>query len=679
MAPAPVVPAAIAGPVVTESVATASAVTASVTTDLGMHSVPQRLRLPQHANIDAILRERLAVEPDATLAEVAPTGAEVIEAAPKKLRFVGLARFPKIGVRTKKAQQAKRGSGWTKVSVSGFNDQVVAVAKGLVALGIEPGQSVGIMSRTRYEWTLLDFAAWAAGAVPVPIYETSSAEQVEWVLTDAEVRLLVVENDANAATVAQVRANAPACREVLTLDNGAIDALVAWGADVPDAEIERRRRIANLDSLATIIYTSGTTGKPKGVELTHGNFATLALNTVAEVPEVFNGMGRALLFLPLAHVFARFIEVIAVAGSSVLGHSPDIANMTRDLQAFKPTYLLGVPRVFEKVYNAAEQSSAAEKARPYFNWATRVAIAYSRALDTPKGPSFWLKFQHVFADGLVYSKLRDRLGGRVTHSVSGGGPLGERLGHFYRGLGLNILEGYGLTETTAPTSFNRPDANRIGSVGQMLPGCSVKTAPDGEILLKGPHVFRGYRNNPEATAEAFDAEGWFRTGDLGRIDADGFVHITGRKKEIIVTAGGKNVAPAVLEDRVRAHALVSQCVVVGDNRPFIGALITLDPDGLAGWLTMHDKPAMSVDEAMRDADVRASIETAVARANEAVSKAESIRKWDFLPGDFTIENGYLTPSMKVKRAEVLRDFDYAVTDLYEDTRVPSVAAVPAAA
>ncbi|GAB2473578.1 AMP-dependent synthetase/ligase [Xylanimonas ulmi] len=599
-------------------------------------TTPLRLCVPPSVNIDAILRERLRAEPDAVLAEV------------------------------------RRGDAWEPVTVAEFDAQVTAVAKGLVALGVDPGDTVGILSRTRYEWTLLDFAAWAAGAVPVPIYETSSAEQVHWILANSGISLLVVESDANAATVASVRDRAPMCREVLVLDPqdggaGAIAALTAAGAHVPDAEVERRRRLATTDDLATIIYTSGTTGRPKGVELTHGNFTLTALNTVADVPEVFNGQGRAMLFLPLAHVFARFIEVIAVAGGSVLGHCPDVRDLVASLKQFQPTYVLGVPRIFEKVYNAAEQSSAAEKARGYFNWATAVAIAYSRALDTPRGPSLWLRFQRLFADGLVYSKLRGQFGGKAKYAVSGGGPLGERLGHFYRGVGINIIEGYGLTECTAPTSVNRPGGTRIGSVGTPLPGCSARIAEDGEILLRGPHIFRGYHNDPAATAEAFDGE-WFRTGDLGAIDEDGFLSITGRKKEIIITAGGKNVAPAVLEDRVRAHALVSQCVVVGDNRPFIGALITLDPEGLAGWLTMHGKPSMTVEQAMTDPDVLASLDAAVARANEAVSKAESIRKHRLLTGDFTIANGYLTPSMKVKRAVVLADFADDVEALYSAGR-----------
>lgn len=656
-------------------------------------SRPPIVEVSPDTNIDSILRRRLELEPNATIAQVSREVS--LRAIPVKDHDPVLEVFePKApkhrgrklwgGKRGRHRQGAIKPSVWVKVSVAEFNAQVVAVAKGLVALGIQPGQTVGIMSRTRYEWTLLDFAIWAAGAVPVPIYETSSAEQVEWILTDADIHLLIVENAKNAATAATAIAKAGLNTKVLIIEDdvphpdaehhgNAIGMLTAGGFQVPDAEIERRRRLAGVDDLATIIYTSGTTGRPKGAELTHGNFTTLSLNTVAEIPQVFNGMGKAILFLPLAHVFARFIEVVAIAGGSVLGHSPDIANLTKDLTSFRPTYLLGVPRVFEKVYNTAEHASAAEKARPYFNWATRVSIAYSRAMDTAAGPSLWLRFQHLFADGLIYSKLRDKLGGRVKYAVSGGSPLGERLGHYYRGLGVNILEGYGLTETTAPTSVNRPTAERVGSVGQMLPGCSVRIAEDGEVQLKGSHIFRGYHNNPEATAEAFTDDGWFRTGDLGRLDEDGFLYITGRKKEIIVTAGGKNVAPAVLEDRIRAHALVSQAVVVGDNRPFIGALITLDQEGLDSWLKMHHKPKMSTLDAMQDPEVRNSIDHAIQRANEAVSQAESIRKWEFIPGDFTVENDYLTPSMKVKRNLVLRDFANHVDDLYIDRREPAPA------
>ncbi|WP_336708717.1 AMP-dependent synthetase/ligase [Oerskovia sp. USHLN155] len=556
------------------------------------------------------------------------------------------------------------GAPWKTLSAREVDTDVVSVAKGLVALGIEPGDHVGIMSRTRYEWTLLDWAAWAAGAVPVPLYETSSAEQVQWILSDAAVKLLVVESAANAATVAEVREQAPELRDVFVIDDGGIAALKAAGKDVSDDEIARRRGLANLTDVATIIYTSGTTGRPKGAELTHENFYSLTVNAVEALPEVFaEANGRTLLFMPLAHVFARFIGVLVVAGGTVLGHTPDTKTLLEDLGEFKPTYILSVPRVFEKVYNSSEQKAAAGGKVKIFHWAAATAIAWSRALDDPKGPGLGLKVQHKVADALVYKKLRAALGGQTKWAVSGGAPLGERLGHFYRGIGVRILEGYGLTESTAPTSVNRPTATKIGTVGPQLPGCGARIAEDGEILLQGHHVFRGYHNNPQATADAF-VDGWFRTGDLGSLDEDGFLRITGRKKEIIVTAGGKNVAPAVLEDRIRAHALVSQCVVVGDGQPFIGALVTLDPEGLPGWLAMHGKEPMSVDAAALDVDVLAALDTAVDRANKAVSRAESIRKFTILATDFTVENGYLTPSLKVKRNVVLKDFSVEVDAIY---------------
>ncbi|KRC35637.1 MULTISPECIES: AMP-dependent synthetase/ligase [Oerskovia] len=556
------------------------------------------------------------------------------------------------------------GAPWKTLTAREVDADVVSVAKGLVALGIQPGEHVGIMSRTRYEWTLLDWATWAAGAVPVPLYETSSAEQVQWILSDAGVRLLVVESPAHAATVEEVRAQAPELGQVFVIDDGGIAALKEAGKDVSDDEIARRRGLANLADVATIIYTSGTTGRPKGAELTHENFYSLTVNAVKALPEVFaEANGRTLLFMPLAHVFARFIGVLVVAGGTVLGHTPDTKTLLEDLGEFKPTYILSVPRVFEKVYNSSEQKAAAGGKVKIFHWAAATAIAYSRALDDPKGPGIGLKLQHKVADALVYKKLRAALGGQTKWAVSGGAPLGERLGHFYRGIGVRILEGYGLTETTAPTSVNRPTATKIGTVGPQLPGCGARIAEDGEILLKGHHVFRGYHNNPQATQDAF-VDGWFRTGDLGSLDADGFLRITGRKKEIIVTAGGKNVAPAVLEDRIRAHALVSQCVVVGDGQPFIGALMTIDPEGLPGWLAMHGKEPMTVEAAAIDVDVLAALDTAVDRANKAVSRAESIRKFTILTTDFTVENGYLTPSLKVKRNVVLQDFSVEVDAIY---------------
>ena len=552
---------------------------------------------------------------------------------------------------------------WIPISGREFDAEVVAVAKGLVARGVEVGQSVGIMSRTRYEWTLLDFAVWAAGAVPVPLYETSSAEQVQWILTDADVRLLVVETADHAATVAEVRAEAPALGDVLVLDDGAIEELVRQGSDVPDEEIVRRRAVATTSDIATIIYTSGTTGRPKGAELTHGNFVSLSRNAVARLGQVCPPGSRTLLFMPLAHVFARFIEVLIVPAGAILGHAPDTKNLVADLASFQPTFILSVPRVFEKVYNSSEQKAAAGGKSAIFQRAAKTAIVYSRALDTPRGPSPWLRLQHKVADVLVLSKIRKALGGRAEWAISGGAPLGERLGHFYRGVGLHVLEGYGLTETTAPATVSLPDATKIGTVGPPLPGLGIRIASDGEILIKGDGVFVGYHNNPAATAEAFE-EGWFRSGDLGSMDEDGYLRITGRKKEIIVTAAGKNVAPAVLEDRLRAHPIVSQVVVVGDQRPFIGALVTLDPEGLPGWLSTHDLPAMDVAAAAQHPEVLAALQRAVDRANKAVSRAESIRKFSVLTSDFTVDNAYLTPSLKVKRNRVLADFSSEIDDLY---------------
>ena len=562
--------------------------------------------------------------------------------------------------------KTQQDSPWIPLTAREFDAEIVAVAKGLVARGVEPGDRVGIMSRTRYEWSLLDWAVWAAGAVPVPLYETSSAEQVLWILTDADVSLLVVESAAHAAVVEEIRAEVPHLREVLVLDDGALETVVAGGATTPDAEISRRRGLAVLSDVATVIYTSGTTGRPKGVELTHGNFYELTVNTVADLNEVVSEPGaRTLLFMPLAHVFARFIEVLCVPAGAVLGHSPSTATLLEDLASFRPTFILAVPRVFEKVYNSAEQKAAAAGKGSIFQRAAKTSIVYSRALDTPRGPSPWLRLQHKVADVLVLHRLRNALGGQARWAISGGAPLGERLGHFYRGLGLNVLEGYGLTETTAPATVNRPGrGTKIGTVGLPLPGSGVRIAADGEIEVKGVQVFRGYHANEAATAESLH-DGWFRTGDLGSLDDEGYLRITGRKKEIIVTAGGKNVAPAVLEDRIRAHPLVSQVVVVGDQRPFIGALITLDPEGVPGWLAAHGKPEMSLTEAAQDADVLASLDKAVEKANKAVSRAESVRKYRILETDLTIANGYLTPKLSIRRNEVLKAFAGEVDALYD--------------
>lgn len=561
---------------------------------------------------------------------------------------------------------------WTAQTAREFEVEVVAVAKGLVAQGVEPGASVGIMSRTRYEWTLLDWAIWAAGAVSVPLYETSAAKQVQWIASDSAVQLMVVETAEHAKLVRGVQKKLPDLLDVFTIDDGGIDALVAAGAEVPDAEIERRRGLANLDDIATIIYTSGTTGRPKGAELTHENFYSLSVNAVEKLNVVVSEPGsRTLLFMPLAHVFARFIGVLAVPAGAILGHTPDTATLLPDLASFKPTFILSVPRVFEKVYNSSEQKAVAGGKGKIFYWAASTSIAYSRAMDAPGGPNLWLRVQHKLATALVLKKIRAALGGRAQWAISGGAALGERLGHFYRGLGLNVLEGYGLTETTAPTTVSLPGATKIGTVGPPLPGCAVKLDHDGEILIQGIHVFRGYRNNPQATEEAF-TDGWFRSGDLGSLDADGYLQITGRKKEIIVTAAGKNVAPAALEDRVRSHALVSQCVVVGDARPFVAAIITLDAEALPSWLSAQGKSALTLTQALDDADVLASIDKAVTRANKRVSRAESIRKFSILDSDFTVENGYLTPSLKVRRNLVLEDFASHVEALYSDSQSSSI-------
>jgi long-chain acyl-CoA synthetase len=588
-------------------------------------STPRGVTVDPSSNLNDLLARRVADRPDAPLFEV-----------PRDGEFVA-------------------------VTAREFADRVLAVAKGLLARDLPAGASVGIMSHTRYDWSVLDWACWAAGLVPVPIYETSSAEQVRWTLTDADVRLLVVEDDDMASRAAAVRGDAPALDDVLVLDHGALDTLAGSGGHVADEEVAARSRAAMLDDVATIIYTSGTTGQPKGVELTHGNFVELCLDTIARMGEVLSDDARTLLFMPMAHVFARFISVVVVPAGAVLAHSPDTRTLLADLAAFRPTFLLAVPRVFEKVYNASEQQAAERRRARIFGWAADTAVAWSRSLDTG-GPGPLLRARHAVADRLVLRRLRAALGGRTRWAISGGAPLGERLGHFYRGVGVTVLEGYGLTETTAPVTVNVPDHVVVGSVGPPLPGCAIRIDAAGEVLVRGTGVFHRYHGDDDATAQAFD-DGWFRTGDLGSLEG-GVLRITGRAKELIVTAGGKNVAPAVLEDRVRAHALVSQCVVVGDGRPFIGALVTLDAEALPGWLAVRGRPALDVARAAQDPDVLAALQQAVDHANDAVSRAESIREFRVLDTDFTVENGYLSNKLGVKRFLVLQDFAADVDALY---------------
>jgi long-chain acyl-CoA synthetase len=555
------------------------------------------------------------------------------------------------------------GEGWHDVTAAQFRHDVEDVARGLLAAGVTAGDRVGLMSRTRYEWTVVDFAIWTAGGITVPVYETSSAEQIAWILSDSGCVACVVETPAHAAAVSSVRDRLPALTDVWQIDAGGLADLTKAGADVPDDELAGRREQAGPHDVATLIYTSGTTGRPKGCELTHANFMTLCDNTVARLGDVVSADGAStLLFLPLAHVFARFIQVLAITAGARMGHTADVKNLLPDLEAFQPTFVLSVPRVFEKIYNSAEQTAEADGKGRIFGLAAATAIAWSEA-QQDAGAGVWLKARHRLFDRLVYSRLRARLGGKVQYAVSGGAPLGARLGHFFRGAGITVLEGYGLTETTAPSTVNRPDAIKIGTVGQPLPGVTIRIAPDGEVLIKGGNVLRGYWANPQATADAVQ-DGWFRTGDLGELDADGFLAITGRKKEIIVTAGGKNVAPTVLEDRIRAHALVSQALVVGDGKPFIAALLTLDAEMLPTWAANRGKAGLTVEQAVEDPEVLSELQRAVDEANAAVSKAESIRKFRVLLVDFTEESGHLTPSLKLKRNLVMKDFGDQVEELY---------------
>jgi long-chain acyl-CoA synthetase len=554
--------------------------------------------------------------------------------------------------------------GWQNVTAREFDAQVRAVAKGLIAAGVEFGDRVALMARTRYEWTIFDFAIWYAGGVVVPIYETSSAEQVEWILSDSGAVGIVVEHDLHGAMVDQIRANTPELQHVWRIDGGAIRHLTESGVGVSDDVVADRRARLEPSTLATLIYTSGTTGRPKGCELTHGNFLFECGNVVNSAKDLFLAPGAStLLFLPLAHVFGRMIQIGCIYSGTVLAHCGDVTKLMVDLGSFKPRFLLSVPRVFEKVYNGAVAKAEAEGKGKIFGKAVAVAIEYSEALDKGR-PALGLKFKHALFDKLVYTKIRHLLGGQVTHCISGGAPLGARLGHFYRGIGIDVMEGYGLTETTAGATLNVTNAFRVGSVGRPVPGQSVRIEEDGEVLLKGGIVMSGYWKNPSATSEAISSDGWFRTGDLGRLDDEGFLYIVGRKKEIIVTAAGKNVAPAVLEDRIRAHPLVSQCVVVGDAKPYIGALITIDQEALPGWLGARGKEGMSIEQVAKDADLLAEIQIAVNEGNKAVSQAESIRKFSILNTDFTVENDYLTPSMKVKRNVITKDFSADIEALY---------------
>nr|WP_206024227.1 long-chain fatty acid--CoA ligase [Rhodococcus sp. 14C212] len=557
---------------------------------------------------------------------------------------------------------------WVSVTAAEFAAQVRGVAKGLMASGIELGDRVAILASTRYEWVLIDYAIWAAGGCTVAIYETSSADQAQWILEDSGTSLLVVENDDHARTVAAVAEAAPALREVLQIEGaagtkGAVDELIARGAAITDEQLEERRHQVRAESPATLIYTSGTTGRPKGVQLTHSNLWAEAAAVKLALPNSMVSGKRTLLFLPLAHVFAREISFGAFEHGVTVAHTSDLTTLLDQLGEFKPNFILSVPRVFEKVYNSAKQKAYDGGKGKIFEKASDTAIAYSEALDKGR-PGLGLKIKHAVFDKLVYGKLRAALGGECEQAVSGGAALGARLGHFFRGVGIPIFEGYGLTETTGGVTINTPEHQRVGSVGRPVNGHAARIAEDGELLLKGPAVFGGYWKNEKATAESI-VDGWFHTGDIGKIDEDGFVHITGRKKELIVTAGGKNVAPAVLEDALRAHPLISQVIVVGDAKPFIGALVTLDPEALPGWKERHGIPADApVSELLKNPDLIAEIDAAVAEGNKKVSNPEQIKKYRILEVDFTIETGELTPTLKLKRNVIHEAHGTAIEAIY---------------
>ncbi|MCU1349285.1 MAG: long-chain-fatty-acid-CoA ligase [Acidobacteria bacterium] len=559
------------------------------------------------------------------------------------------------------------GGGWKDVTAAEFHRQVIALAKGLVAAGIQPGDKIGLMSKTRYEWTLIDFATWFAGAVLVPIYETSSPTQVQWNMSDSGAIAVFLETAEMHARFDEVHPELPLINTVWQLHLGDLDKLAAAGRDVPDEEIERRRRIAKGSDIGTLIYTSGSTGRPKGCVLTHSNFVELSRNSAEALKDVLQQPGGAstLLFITTAHVFARFIAALCVTGGVKVGHQADTKQLLPALASFKPTFLLAVPRVFEKVYNSAEQKAESGGRGKIFRAAAEVAVEHSKAVEAGSVP-FGLKLKFALYDRLVYSKLRAAMGGRVKFAVSGSAPLGSHLGHFFHSLGIKILEGYGLTETTAPATVNRPDSFRIGTVGPALPGVDVRLADDGEIQVRGINVFKEYWKNPEATAEAFQ-DGWFRTGDIGSFDADGFLTITGRKKEIIVTAGGKNVSPAALEDPIRANPLVSQVIVVGDQKPFISALVTLDTEMLPTWLGNNGEDKdMTLAEASVNPAVHAEIQRAIDHANSGVSRAESIRKFVVLATELSEASGHLTPKLSIKRNVILADFADVIDGLYSD-------------
>ena len=560
---------------------------------------------------------------------------------------------------------------WAPVTWREFVGQVRGIAAGFIAAGILPGDRVALMSRTSFEWTVLDYAILTAGAVTVPIYPTSSLEQIEWILGDSGAVAVVVETDGHADMVAAARPGLPILAHVWQIGGGRFGGLPdikARGARVTPEQVEERRRTRRADDIAEIVYTSGTTGRPKGCVLSHGNIVANARNCMQNdgFERVFNEHASTLLFLPLSHSYAQLIQYGAIYSRTVLGLA-DMAEAAAELPAYKPTTVLSVPRLWQKAYNSARHKADAEGHGKIFARAEAAAIAYSEALDHG-GPGLALRLEHMLFDRLVYGKLRAALGGRVQYSWSAAAPLGTRLGHFFRGCGVNVLEGYGLTETSPATNSNTLDAQKIGTVGRPIPGCTIRIAADGEILVKGHMVFQGYWNDEGATKEMIDDDGWLHTGDIGVLDDEGFLAITGRKKDLIITAAGKNVAPAVLEDRLRSHWLVSECLVVGDAKPYIGALVAGDPEAFAQWKADHGKPeTASIADLHDDPALRAEIQAAVDDANKAVSHAEAIKKFVILGEEFTEAGGQLTPTLKARRYVITEQYAVQIAALYKDT------------
>ena len=554
------------------------------------------------------------------------------------------------------------GDRFVDVSTKDMLSRIEPLAAGLIAKGLDKGDRVAIYAGTRLEFTLAQYAIWMAGGVPVTVYETSSADQVKWIMSDSGCRMIFCENDELSAVVSAAAGELPELQEVFVIDSGGMTDLAQAATETSQAELPSRIASISHDDLALLIYTSGTTGMPKGCMLTHYNFIWDVRQVMHEMHDLFTEGNSTLMFLPLAHSFAQVVQVGCVSTGVPIGFSTGTPQLVEELAMFRPRWVFSVPRVFEKVYNTAKARADADGKGSIFDLAVKTAISYARQ-DQAGSIKLTTRLAHGLFNKLVYGKLRDIFGGRLEYAISGGAALGDRLGFFYKGLGITVLEGYGLTETTAATFFNRPDDIRIGTVGRPASGGSVAIADDGEVLIKGGCVFRGYWKNERATAEVFDDDGWFHSGDIGEIDSDGYLSITGRKKELIVTAGGKNVAPAVLEDRMRAHALISQCMVVGDGQPFISALVTIDPDTYPDWAKEHDKP-VNVMEALTDDDLRAEIQNAVDDANKAVSKAESVRTFRILPDDFTIEGGELTPTLKVKRGVVSDKYADVIESIY---------------